>query len=160
MKEVVIRKKWSDINNLYYNFDTDMVVKYSDNIRFNSTAIFNHKAKTEAVIKSASIIINDRPINKKLDILSEAEALNYFKSYPFIGDITKYHIARNVGFDVVKPDRHLVRIAEFLNYSSPNELVQGIANITRERKGFIDYILWQWLAWQGKEAYEIMKKYT
>lgn len=159
MKETVIRQKWSNIQELYFNFNADMVVSESEFIRFAAPGIFNHKLKTEAVIKSAKMIVNDRPINKKLGSMSEVEALTYFKTYPFIGDVTKYHIARNVGFDVVKPDRHLVRITEFLNYEAPDKLVREIANITGERKGFIDYVLWQWLSWQGHNAYDVAMSY-
>ncbi|HUW65883.1 MAG TPA: hypothetical protein VMW83_14560, partial [Spirochaetia bacterium] len=60
-----------------------------------------------------------------------------------------YHLARNVGLDVVKPDRHMVRLAQYLQYSSPDELVSEIASETGERKGLIDFVLWRWLAWMG-----------
>lgn len=40
------------------------------------------------------------------------DKLAYLRKLPFIGGITQYHLAKNLGMDVVKPDRHLVRIAE------------------------------------------------
>jgi hypothetical protein len=37
--------------------------------------------------------------------------LSFLETLPWIGPITKYHLARNLGLDVAKPDRHLVRLA-------------------------------------------------
>lgn len=45
--------------------------------------------------------------------LKDAEdKVEYLGSLFFIGNITKYHLARNLGIDVAKPDRHLQRIAD------------------------------------------------
>ena len=43
---------------------------------------------------------------------SDAHAIEYLETLPWIGPITKYHLARNLGIDCAKPDRHLTRIAE------------------------------------------------
>lgn len=40
-----------------------------------------------------------------------AEVLAWCASLPWIGQITKYHLAKNLGADVAKPDRWLERIA-------------------------------------------------
>jgi len=156
MKETLIRQKWPALTDVFHDFDPDKIVSHPGTLA-NALKIFNHKGKASAVISAAEKIIRDRPINQKLAAMTEDEALIYFESYPFIGKVTRYHIARNVGFDVVKPDVHLVRISEYLGYT-PNALVQTISNLTGERRGFIDYILWQWLSWHGKKAYEIIRE--
>jgi len=159
MKETLIRQKWPALTDAFHDFDADMIVSNFSQVWAVALKVFNHPGKCDAVINSAINIIKDRPINEKMASMTEDEALKYFQSYPYIGRVTRYHIARNVGFDVVKPDRHLVRIAEFLKYQTPDALVQEIANLTGERKGFIDYIIWQWLSWQGQSAYETLKLY-
>jgi hypothetical protein len=159
MKEAVIRQKWNDLRSIFQFFDAEDIVICENEIFDMIVPVFNHKKKAEAVIASSKKVLNDRPIRNKISSMSDSEALEYLESYPFIGKITKYHIARNIGFDVVKPDRHLVRIADFLSYENPNSLVDDISLIVNEKKGFIDYILWQWLALEGQDAYINIKKY-
>jgi len=57
----------------------------------------------------------------------EAEdKLEYLHTLPYIGAITRYHLAKNLGLDVVKPDRHLFRIAD--RYGKlPQEFCKDIA---------------------------------
>jgi hypothetical protein len=61
---------------------------------------------------------------------------------------------------VVKPHRHLVRLAQYLSYSSPDKLVSQITAETGERKGLIDFILWRWLSWMGSGGFEKVVKKT
>lgn len=79
------------------------------------------------------------------DQLQEAkEKIGYLESLPWIGPVTKYHLARNIGIDTVKPDRHLVRLAKKYGFSSPLALCQAIQNIVDEKLGVIDVILWRY----------------
>jgi hypothetical protein len=157
MKEVVIRNKWDDIRAAFWYFNPEVIALNSETITQNVLKIFNHPAKAKAVIDGAKKIIADGPICKLLDGMPEKDLLKYLSSFSFIGNITKYHLARNIGVDVVKPDRHLVRLAEFLKYESPDTLVTEIHGANGIRKGTIDYVLWQWLALHGPEAYEVLK---
>lgn len=70
------------------------------------------------------------------------DKLEYLKSLPHIGEITKYHLAKNLGLDVVKPDRHLVRIAKVYNMT-PLEMCEKIRNITGDKLSFIDSVIWR-----------------
>jgi hypothetical protein len=62
---------------------------------------------------------------------------------PWMGPITKYHLARNLGIDCVKPDRHLTRAAQSFNYDSVDEMCRVLAKEYNERIGTIDVILWR-----------------
>ncbi len=64
----------------------------------------------------------------------------------YVGDITKYHLARNIGIDCVKPDLHLTRLATVYNYSSCIDLCQNLAETYHERLGVVDFILWAYCA--------------
>ena len=72
------------------------------------------------------------------------DKINFLESLPWIGPITKYHLARNIGIDTVKPDRHLVRLAKEYGFSSPNELCKAIQKTIPEKLGVIDVILWRY----------------
>lgn len=98
---------------------------------------FNHKGKVAAI---------ERMIEKHDDIYEDYEEsdnkLQFLESLPYIGKITKYHLAKNLGEDVVKPDRHLVRIANQYK-TTPDALCEGLACETGLRKATIDLIIWR-----------------
>ena len=68
----------------------------------------------------------------------------YLGSLPFIGDITKYHLARNLGIDVAKPDRHLARLAVIFHYDDVQEMCKFISDKTGDRIGVVDVVLWRY----------------
>lgn len=61
---------------------------------------------------------------------------------PWIGAITKFHLARNLGIDCVKPDRHLVRLARQYGLT-PTALCTELAGETGDRVGTVDCVLWR-----------------
>lgn len=73
------------------------------------------------------------------------DPIEYLQTLPWIGPITKYHLARNIGMDCVKPDRHLQRISDAFGYVSPYVMCLEIQkNTPGTRLGEIDLILWRY----------------
>jgi thermostable 8-oxoguanine DNA glycosylase len=73
------------------------------------------------------------------------DKIEYLQTLPWIGPITKYHLARNIGIDCVKPDRHLVKLASQLGFSNATEMCETIKKFFPEEKlGTIDVILWRY----------------
>ncbi|MDP2797892.1 MAG: hypothetical protein Q8N94_10340 [Methanoregula sp.] len=73
------------------------------------------------------------------------DPIEYLQTLPYIGKITKYHLARNIGIDCVKPDRHLVRLAENFGFDTPNQMCVEIQKtFSDERLGTIDVVLWRY----------------
>jgi hypothetical protein len=70
------------------------------------------------------------------------DKLAHLQSLSWIGPITKFHLARNLGIDVCKPDRHLVRIAA-QSRETPVELCGRLAAASGERIGTVDIVLWR-----------------
>ncbi len=70
---------------------------------------------------------------------------------PWIGAVTKYHLARNIGIDCVKPDRHLTKLAEQFQFETPLVMCIEIQKITGERLGVIDVILWRYCNLNGSD---------
>jgi len=73
-----------------------------------------------------------------------AKKLEFLETLPWIGPITKYHLARNIGIDVAKPDRHLVRIARCFGYDDVQKMCKDISEETGDRVGVVDVILWRY----------------
>jgi hypothetical protein len=75
----------------------------------------------------------------------------YLDTLPMIGPVTRYHLARNIGIDCVKPDRHLIRLASEAGYEmkDPQKGVETMCrNIQKdigdaEKLGTIDVVLWR-----------------
>lgn len=85
--------------------------------------------------------------NSKLwfNALKEAEdKVEFLGTLPWIGKITKYHLARNVGIDVAKPDRHLVRLSRMFGFKDPQDMCGYISEKTKDRVGVVDVILWRY----------------
>lgn len=70
------------------------------------------------------------------------DVLAFCESLPWIGPITKYHLAKNLGVDVAKPDRWLVRVA-----ATTGETVDGLcrrlAGVTGDRVATVDLMIWR-----------------
>lgn len=78
-----------------------------------------------------------------LEFKAAPRKVDWCDSLPFIGGITKWHLAKNLGVDVVKPDRHLVRMAEAMKYVSPQVLCDAISSVTGAKVATIDTVIWR-----------------
>lgn len=87
-------------------------------------------------------------IGARLEQMGCEQALQYLQTLPEIGKVTKYHLARNIGLDVVNPNRHLTRLAEVAG-TTPEELCRSVAKAIGERVGVVDYVFYQWCVWAG-----------
>jgi len=93
---------------------------------------------------------------------TDEERIKFIQTLPYMGPATSFHLARNLGIDCAKPDRHLKRIAihflffEEIEHPIRNGIyitankdadVQGlckyISQKTGDRIGTVDIILWR-----------------
>jgi predicted nucleic acid-binding protein len=99
--------------------------------------VFGHKAKAAAI---------DRIWRQRFDLwaayMAAADKLAWLQTLPWIGPITKFHLGKNFGLDVVKPDVHLARLAK-LHDTTPDALCAALARQTGYRKATIDTLLWR-----------------
>lgn len=119
------------------------------NIDFNA---INHPLKNKAL----------RKVYSRLDfyfnhLKQSKNKLFYLKSLPHIGDITKYHLARNLGLNVAKPDRHLTRIAKAFGYNDVQKFCKKISFLSGDNIGVVDLIFWRF-ATITKNYLEIIEK--
>lgn len=102
-------------------------------------SVFKHPGKSAAI---------ERAIKEGVDwferyqrISTVETKLSYLESLPWIGRITKWHLAKNLGLEAMKPDRHLVRIfgcEEMSRYGCAR-----LAEETGDRIGTVDYVIWR-----------------
>ncbi|MCK9591832.1 MAG: hypothetical protein M0Q91_07480 [Methanoregula sp.] len=104
--------------------------------------VIGHLGKREAIRTAA---LNYKEWLKKIkELKTTTGRINYLETLPWIGPITKFHLARNIGIDTVKPDRHMIRLAERYNFSNPLEMCRALSEVFKEKVGVIDVILWRY----------------
>jgi len=109
--------------------------------------VIGHPMKRDAV----RLALTQYP--KWFEALREAkDKVAYLDTLPMIGPITKYHLARNLGIDCAKPDRHLVRLAEKFGFKDVQVMCEALANHSGWRVGTVDVILWRYCNMQGQTA--------
>src|SRR3546814_13021311 len=76
------------------------------------------------------------------DYLVAPDKIQYCRSIPWIGDITCYHLAKNFGAQVAKPDVHLVRVAD-RHATNAQDLCERISAASGYKINTVDLILWR-----------------
>ncbi len=75
-------------------------------------------------------------------VATGADLVSWCETLPWIGKITKFHLAKNLGADVAKPDRWLERLAR-AEGETVDELCGRLARETGDRVATVDVVLWR-----------------
>lgn len=102
-----------------------------------SATVFGHQGKAGAI---DWVWKHRRKLFREFAVAPDIVA--FFAAMPWIGPITKFHAAKNVGADVAKPDVHLNRLAE-REGATAQQLCERLAMETGYRAATIDMILWR-----------------
>lgn len=103
-----------------------------------TSSAFGHKGKVAAIDE-----VRANGISLLRQYRQSEDKLTFLQTIPFIGGITKYHLAKNLGHDVIKPDRHLVRIAKENNFTDCFEMCNKISLETGDKVSMIDMVIWR-----------------
>lgn len=107
-------------------------------------ASFRGRRKLSAIVQAAKIV--DAHGFDSLREEFERDPIATLLQFPYIGPITSLHLAKNLGVDTVKPDRHLVRAAAAFGFSGPTELCVALAQESGEPVKVVDLVIWRYLA--------------
>lgn len=134
MKWEIARKIFDKIMPLLYlnRYTADL-----DTVRDVVATVFGHKGKTGAI---AHIWRNRAMLFKCFN--NAPDKVAWCETLPWIGPITKYHLAKNLGVDCAKPDRWLERIAEKHN-TTTHDLCASLSNQIGDRIATVDVVLWR-----------------
>lgn len=80
---------------------------------------------------------------------TDEERIEYIGSLFYMGPTIRYHMAKNLGIQVAKPDRHLVRLATAFGYSDVQTLCRDISQATGDKISVVDLVLWRHSALVG-----------
>jgi hypothetical protein len=142
-REATVRRLFPYISRAFLHWKTAWsIARHRTACERNAAKVFNHPAKIHAIGFLCERVADEgfSTIRGKI----HSDGIKFLQTFPFIGPITSYHLGKNIGLDVVKPDRHLARLSRVTGFKSPSDLCQAIADITGDRLGVVDIVLWRY----------------
>ena len=136
----VVQKIFPEISRAFYEWDITKINRDFDECRETALEVFCNKKKINSILEVAKQLAQSgvTPILKKL----EEEGATTLEKFSMIGPVTSLHLAKNIGIDVCKPDRHLQKICDVTNFDSVEELCRAISSYTGDKLRTIDLVLW------------------
>jgi len=103
----------------------------------SAKTVYGHPGKSAAI---------DEIWRKRRSLIHEFretdDVIAFCARLPWLGPITKFHLAKNLGVNVAKPDVHLNRLAKPEGVTA-QQLCERLASETGYRAATIDLILWR-----------------
>jgi hypothetical protein len=141
-REAVIRKYFSYISLCFCDWESAAaIVQNSNTCIACAGAVFSNARKLQALVEAARVI--EREGFESLRLRIEAAPLSELEKLPYIGPATKFHLAKNFGLDVAKPDRHLIRVATRFGYSDVQRMCRDIFDFCGDKVATADLVLWR-----------------
>jgi hypothetical protein len=143
MRESVIRQKFPEITTAFCDWSSaEQITANALECRYSAHIAFGHLGKIDSIIEIAKKItdLGFEIFKKKID----SEGIAFLQSLPFIGPATCFHLAKNIGLDVVKPDRHLLRISALAGYKNPADFCAAISRVVGDRVSVVDLVVWRY----------------
>jgi len=141
-REEYVRHAFDKVSLCFCDWESAEVINKNSSVCSESALqVFGNKQKIAAIAQMASMVHIEG-----FDVVHSrilAEPVKELQCFPFIGPITSYHLAKNLGFHCAKPDRHLIRIAKSRNIEDVQELCREIVRNTGELLGVVDIVLWR-----------------
>jgi hypothetical protein len=143
MKESVIRKIFPAMSDCYYSWESaEKIVEHADHCRRKALGVFNHRGKIAAISDLAFRVVESGFSDLKSQIAENPMVA--LETLPYIGPVTSYHLAKNLGIAVAKPDRHLVRIARHLGYDDVQDMCLDLSEASGDSVPVVDVVLWRY----------------
>lgn len=141
-KESVIRAKFNYILLCFHDWSAARDIARSAAVCVATAAsAFNNKRKLNGIAAGAALIAKEgyRNFLRRM----RADPIAVLQELPFIGPITVWHLAKNLGFPVAKPDRHLERLSAQFGFAGTHAMCSAISEVTGDRPDVIDAVLWR-----------------
>lgn len=148
-REAIVRRHFNHISLAYCDWESaQSIVDSYPECKFAALGTINHAAKHEAIVSVARAI--DKAGFEKFKSGVLADPVNQLVKLPYIGFITSLHLAKNLGMDVAKPDRHLVRVSAKLGFGNAQDFCNYLGKMLNEEVRVVDLVIWRYLADNGR----------
>lgn len=144
-RESVVRRVFDHVSLCFCDWESSEVIVESGEVCcLTAASSFANKAKLHGILTASRKVVEVGFSKFKRDVL--ADPIGQLQALPYIGPITSWHLAKNLGLDVAKPDRHLVRVSESLGFRDANHLCRELAASTGNQTKVVDLIVWRFVA--------------
>jgi hypothetical protein len=141
-REAIVRNVFDYISLCFCDWESAAEISRHQRTCIDTAAWgFSNRRKLQAIASIADLI-HDHGFETLRNQLSE-DPISRLQIFPFIGPTTSWHLAKNIGFNVAKNDRHLARLALLHGFSDAHALCELIAETTGEPLSVIDIVLWR-----------------
>jgi hypothetical protein len=141
--ERVVRRHFDAISLCFCDWSSaEYIVSRGDRCWSTAMAVFGSARKITAILQACSYVHEQGFCSLSSRIL--ADPIQELSKLPFIGPVTSYHLAKNLGIDVVKRDRHLVRLASCLGFDSAEAMCGAFGHHVGEPVSVVDIVLWRY----------------
>lgn len=143
MRTSVVAAKFGRISEAFNDWNSAKYIRdHREACLLRAMATFRHRPKLEAIATVASVVA-DRGLT---NVLYEyhASPMEALRQFPYIGPVTSHHLAKNLGLDIAKPDRHLVRMAMHAGWADAVEMCRRIGVRVGEPAAVVDSVLWRY----------------
>ncbi len=142
IRESVVREKFPGIAHSFFQWASakEIVSRRQQCVR-SALRCFRHERKIQAIAQTAQIV-HAKGFEQIRDEITN-DPITALRQFPYIGPITTFHIAKNIGLSFAKPDRHLSRLAELSGYEQPSHLCSTLAAYVGDPITVVDTVLWR-----------------
>jgi len=142
MRESVIRKYFQELTFCFFEWESAQKINESKNFCYETAIdIFNNDRKISAIIEMSERVCNIG-FDKLIECL-EKSPIDFLQTFNHIGPVTSYHLAKNLGLQIAKPDRHLVRLSNVLGFEDVQNLCSMISEDSGDAIPVVDIVLWR-----------------
>lgn len=142
MNERVVRSKFSAMSRVFLRWcSAEKIVINRLLCKRGALAVFRHERKIKAIIDLADRVHVHGFEAVKGWIIEDGTS--YLQSFAYIGPVTCFHLAKNLGISVAKPDRHLSRIASVSGFCSAHDMCLELSDLTGDPISVVDLVLWR-----------------
>lgn len=144
-RETVVRRHFDYISLAFCDWESaEAIVDSYPSCKISALAAFKNEAKIQAIVGVAQRI---KEVGfSLLRTLIIANPIEELSRMPYVGNITVWHLAKNLGMDVAKHDRHLARVSMKLGFGDAHKLCESLAGMVGEQARVIDLAIWRYLA--------------
>lgn len=139
----VTKKLWPGLTEGFRQWQPAAVAANRREVRVAALGVLKNPRKIDAILDYAEDLVQNPGQISRLAAMPVKEVLAYLQTLPWVGPTSRYHLARNLGWDVVVQTGPVPRLAAFLG-RTPEELVTTTARTVGERVRTVDLVLWNW----------------
>ena len=144
-RESIVRRMFDQFSLCFCDWESaSSIARNSTVCKRSAAVIFGNRKKLDAIaaVSHAITTVGFRRFKRLvlLNPISQLQTLSY------IGPVTAWHLAKNLGMDVAKPDRHLLRVSTLLGFEDVLTFCREIATKFNEETKVVDLIVWRYLA--------------